>query len=143
MSTAPIAYAGFWRRLGAALVDTLLILLITQPLVVASYGWDYYDFDHEVFIAGPMDFLVCWLAPAVATVLFWQRLRATPGKLWLRCQVVDARTGQALSTRQACIRYLGYFLSTLALGLGFLWIAWDARKQGWHDKLAGSVVIRP
>ncbi len=39
-------------------------------------------------------------------------------------------------------RYLGYFASTIPLCLGFLWIAFDKRKQGWHDKLAGTVVIR-
>jgi uncharacterized RDD family membrane protein YckC len=55
--------------------------------------------------------------------------------------VIDAVSGDAIGTRQALLRYLGYFLSILPLGLGFLWIAWDARKQGWHDKLAGTVVI--
>ena len=141
MSTATLAYTGFWRRLAAALIDSLLILLVTQPLVVASYGWDYFEAAADGLILGPMDFLVCWLAPAVATVLFWQRLRATPGKLALRCQVVDAQSGEAVGTRQAVLRYLGYVLSVLPLGLGFLWIAWDSRKQGWHDKLAGTVVI--
>jgi uncharacterized RDD family membrane protein YckC len=39
-------------------------------------------------------------------------------------------------------RYLGYFVSTIPFGLGLFWIGWDKRKQGWHDKLAGTVVIR-
>jgi uncharacterized RDD family membrane protein YckC len=40
-------------------------------------------------------------------------------------------------------RYFAYYLSTILLGLGFLWIIWDPKKQGWHDKLAGTVVVRP
>jgi uncharacterized RDD family membrane protein YckC len=42
---------------------------------------------------------------------------------------------------QYIIRYLGYYVSIFALGLGFLWVAWDDKKQGWHDKMAGTVVI--
>ena len=55
--------------------------------------------------------------------------------------IVDVNTLSAPSTAQNIIRYLGYFISFLPLGLGFLWIAFDERKQGWHDKLAGTVVI--
>jgi uncharacterized RDD family membrane protein YckC len=39
-------------------------------------------------------------------------------------------------------RYFAYFLSTIPLGLGLIWVAFDKRKQGWHDKLAGTVVIK-
>ena len=44
--------------------------------------------------------------------------------------------------RQLVIRYLGYYVSTIPLGLGLIWVAFDARKQGWHDKMAGTVVVR-
>jgi uncharacterized RDD family membrane protein YckC len=56
--------------------------------------------------------------------------------------IVDARTGGKPSTKQFVIRYLAYGLSFLGLGLGYLWIVFDARKQGWHDKLADTVVVR-
>jgi len=56
--------------------------------------------------------------------------------------VVDARTGGPLSVSQAILRYLGYFVSTIPLCLGLLWVGFDARKQGWHDKIAGTVVVR-
>ena len=67
---------------------------------------------------------------------------ATPGKIAIGARIVDARTGEPAGTGQLIGRYLGYFVSTLFLGLGLLWVAFDARKQGWHDKLAGTVVIR-
>ena len=60
----------------------------------------------------------------------------------LRLRVVDAKTGQALTTPQAIGRYLGYYVSAFALMLGFIWVGIDKRKQGFHDKLAGTVVIR-
>jgi uncharacterized RDD family membrane protein YckC len=57
-------------------------------------------------------------------------------------KVVDAKTGGPLSPGQSVLRYLGYFVALFPLGLGILWVAFDARKQGWHDKLAGTLVVR-
>jgi len=74
-------------------------------------------------------------------VIFWLKFLGTPGKLLLGCQVVDARSGGPLRTGQALLRYLAYFVSALPLGLGFLWIAFDKRKQGFHDKIAKTVVV--
>jgi len=55
---------------------------------------------------------------------------------------VDGDSGGEPSLRQWCLRYLGYVVATLPLLLGFFWVAWDPRCQGWHDKIAGTVVIR-
>jgi uncharacterized RDD family membrane protein YckC len=79
---------------------------------------------------------------ALVVILFWRWKQGTPGKLMLRLRIVDAGTGGEPGLRQWCLRYVGYILSTLPLLLGFLWVAWDPRRQGWHDKLAGTVVIR-
>ncbi len=57
-------------------------------------------------------------------------------------KIVDAKTGQPASTGQLIGRYFAYIVSTLPLMLGFIWIAFDPRKQGWHDKLAGTIVVR-
>ncbi len=65
----------------------------------------------------------------------------TPGKLLLGCHVVDAETQQPLTLVQALVRYLGYFVSLIPLGLGFFWILWDKRRQGFHDKLAKTIVV--
>ncbi len=82
------------------------------------------------------------MLPAIVIVWFWRRKKATPGKLAIGARVVDAATGQAITTRQGIVRCLGYFVAALPLFLGFLWVAFDPRKQGWHDKLAGTVVVR-
>jgi uncharacterized RDD family membrane protein YckC len=57
-------------------------------------------------------------------------------------EIVDAKTLSKPSTRQLIIRYLGYYVSILPFMLGFIWAAFDHRKQAWHDKLAGTVVIQ-
>lgn len=140
MNESDFEYAGFWVRVGAALIDTLLIMAITFPLLVSIYGWKY--FDSESVISGPADFLISWLLPAVGSVWFWTRKQATPGKMALSLRVLDADSGAALSVGQSIGRYLAYFVSAIPLGLGLIWVAFDNRKQSWHDKLAHSVVVR-
>ena len=135
-----VEYAGFWIRVGAALIDSILVLAVIIPLLVTIYGWGY--FGETRLIAGPADFLISWVAPAVAVIAFWLYRQATPGKMLLSLRVVDATTGGTLSIGQSISRYLGYYVSTIPLLLGLIWVGLDKRKQGWHDKLAGTVVIR-
>ena len=59
----------------------------------------------------------------------------------LKLAVVDAKTGSKLTLQQSIIRYIGYIISALPLFLGYLWVAFDPKKQALHDKLAGTVVI--
>jgi uncharacterized RDD family membrane protein YckC len=132
-------YAGFWLRVGAALIDTLLVSFMTIPLVRIVYGSAYGD--GNIF-QGPADIFISLALPAVASVAFWVARGATPGKMAISAQVVDARTGLKPSLGQSIGRYLGYYVSTLPLGLGLIWVGIDPKKQGWHDKLAGTVVIR-
>ena len=141
-NNTPLEYAGFWIRLVATLIDTALILCVTVPLLVAIYGWAYLDAAQTGFAAGRADFLLTWVAPAVFAIAFWLYKQATPGKMAVAIRVVDAKTGHTMSFGQSIGRYLGYFVSTIPLGLGFIWVAIDPKKQGWHDKLAGTVVVR-
>lgn len=140
---ASLAYAGFWVRVVAAVIDTVAIVCVTLPVLLAIYGPSYFDVATAGGAAGAADLLISWVAPAVAVVGFWVWRQATPGKSAVSARVVDARSGRPIGLRQACVRYLGYFVSTIPFGLGLLWVAFDPRKQGWHDKLAGTVVVRP
>jgi uncharacterized RDD family membrane protein YckC len=136
-----LEYVGFWPRVGAAVIDSLLVMVICAPIATAIYGWDYWSSDS--FIQGPADFAINWVLPAIAVVLFWVYRQATPGKIAISARIVDARTGSPPSTGQLIGRYFGYYVSILPLMAGVLWVAFDPRKQGWHDKLAGTVVVRP
>lgn len=135
-----IEYAGFWIRVGAALIDTLLILIIIGPLLTLIYGKDYWI--GEAFFYGFWDLVLSYIFPAIAVVVFWSYQSATPGKIALKLRIVDAKTGGKPTTGQLIGRYLGYYLSLIPLGLGIIWVGIDKKKQGWHDKVAGTVVIR-
>lgn len=131
-------YAGFWVRLGATLVDWLLLMVVTAPLLAWAYGWEHLTSPDSALIAGPADFIISWILPAIAVICFWYKKQATPGKMAVACKIVDAYTGEKASVKQLLIRYASY----CTLFVGFIWVIFDPRKQGLHDKLAGTVVIR-
>jgi len=135
-------YAGFWVRVAASLIDTVLLVCVAGPILFVIYGQAYFDGSITSPVAGFADILITWVAPAIAVIAFWLYRKATPGKMVFSVSVVDAKTGGPLTVAQSIGRYLAYFVSTIPLGLGFLWVAFDSRKQGWHDKLAGTVVVR-
>lgn len=142
MQNQDLEYAGFWVRTGAAIIDSILMMLITVPLTVSIYGWGYFGEENTSFIIGPADFLITWVMPAIAVIVFWITKQATPGKMAVSAKIVDATTGRPASTAQLVGRYFAYFVSMIPLFLGIIWVAFDKRKQGWHDKLAGTVVIK-
>lgn len=136
-----VEYAGFWARCGATLVDTVILLLITMPLTMVIYGNSMWASGTKQILGG-WDIVINWVFPAIAVVLFWHFKGATPGKMIVTMKVVDQKTGLKPSFTQSIIRYFSYFVSIIPLFLGFFWIAVDKKKQGWHDKLAGTVVVR-
>ena len=135
-----VVYAGFGQRVLANIIDGVLMSAWMIPALYYFYGDALLTDPH--FIMGPADFIISWVLPMLGVLVLWDRKQGTLGKLILRLRIVDAESLQPLSRKQELVRYLGYFLSTLPLGLGFLWIMFDSRKQGLHDRLAGSVVIR-
>jgi uncharacterized RDD family membrane protein YckC len=140
MNEQDLEYAGFWIRVGASLIDTVLLLMIIVPVLTAIYGEDYWLSGR--FIYGFWDLVFSYILPAIAIVLFWVYRSATPGKMALRLSIVDARTGGRPSLGQFVVRYIGYFVATIPVFLGLIWVGIDPRKQGWHDKMAGTVVVR-
>jgi uncharacterized RDD family membrane protein YckC len=74
--------------------------------------------------------------------VLWSRAGGTLGQLLLGIQVRREVDGERISFGRGCLRYFGYIVSIWVLYIGFIWVAFDARKQGWHDKIAGTVVIR-
>ena len=134
-------YAGFWVRLGAAVLDGLLVLIIVRPILIAIYGPTYLDAPGWAPI-GVWDALVAYVLPVVAMLLFWLGHQATPGKMVWSARIVDADSGARPQPRQYLVRCCAYLLSALPCFLGFLWIAIDRKKQGWHDKLANTLVVR-
>jgi uncharacterized RDD family membrane protein YckC len=130
-------YAGFWQRAGAFLIDWLIVVVISVPVVVLAFGAGYFSLEPATRAWD----LVTMLVLGAAVIGFWRTCGATPGKLAMNIRIVDAKTGELPSTGRLVVRLACYFVSAAVLYLGFFWIAIDRRKQGWHDKIAGTVVI--
>ncbi len=135
-----IQYAGFWIRVFASLIDTILMMIVILPVLTMIYGASYWG--SASFSTGLWDVLVNYLFPAIVVIIFWVYKSATPGKLLFNLKIVDVSTLEKPSVKQLIGRYICYYLSALPLFLGFFWIAIDQRKQGWHDKLSSTVVIK-
>ena len=134
-----LLYVGFWNRTAAALIDTALLLLVTLPIQQFIAGRELLSLSDSPL--GFWDVISGYVLPAVAILVFWKYRSATPGKMFMGAEIVDSTTGGKPSTRQLVLRYIGYYLSTIPLLLGLVWVAFDGRKQGWHDKLAGTLVV--
>lgn len=145
----PIEYAGFWLRVLASIIDSVIVSFITLPILLAYYGTSYINLNIEnvnpnsefSIVKGPVDFLVSYVLPAIGIVTLWVCRQSTPGKMLLSAKIVDAKTLGKLTVSQSIIRYFGYFVSTFPLGLGLIWVAFDEKKRGWHDMIAGTLVI--
>jgi uncharacterized RDD family membrane protein YckC len=116
-SEAALPRAGFWIRMLALLIDVLLVGMVTRmhdwfPVALATYG-----------------------------ALLWKYRGATVGDIILGLKVVRL-DGAPIEWVTAVVRALGCFFSIVVVGLGFIWIAFDPEKQAWHDKIAGTVVVR-
>jgi hypothetical protein len=74
-------------------------------------------------------------------VIFWATSGQTPGKMALGIKVIGT-DGAPVGWGKALLRYVGYIISGLVLALGFIWIAFDSKRQGWHDKIAKTYVVR-
>jgi uncharacterized RDD family membrane protein YckC len=159
-SKARAAYAGFWRRTVAVLLDSWLYLAITLPLFILFGGsinggasesellraLEDGDMVRLVLLSQTggslVDAMIQHVLPMIAILVCWMKWRGTPGKLLMGCTVVDADSRRPVSFFQALLRYVGYFISALPLGLGFLWVIRHPRRQGFHDLVAKTVVLR-
>ena len=130
-------YAGFWPRAAAFAIDWLIVIVVLMPLLIVVFGMREISLDPA---AHSWDLLVP-LVIGAAVVGFWRYCGATPGKVALGLKIVDAKDGGAPSTLRLVVRLLAYLVSAFPLYLGFLWIGIDRRKQGWHDKIARTIVI--
>ena len=134
-------YVGFWKRTWATVIDTVFLCVVIFPPLIAIYGSSYFDPEVTGFVAGPADFIISWVLPFFVWIAFWSWKQATPGKMAIKSKIVDSKTGGKPTIWQWILRYLGYYVSLIPLGIGYFWVAFDRRKQGWHDKMAGTVVV--
>ena len=120
-ATAALPRAGFWIRMGALLLDIFLVGVLMGVL--------HHSHDLELLVL------------AAYGAMMWKLRGATVGGIVFDLQVVRL-DGREIDWETAIVRALSCFLSLAVAGLGFIWIAFDHNKQAWHDKIAGTVVVR-
>src|SRR5580765_1697846 len=138
-------YAGFWVRFLAVLLDGILLGIVTAALAPL---WGPQLTFTGTGTAAAMQ--VNAQANAFSTLLglvyftvFWSWRGQTVGMMPFNMQVVGVADGKKIDWVRALLRYVGFVVSIIPLFLGLIWAAFDDRKQGWHDKIAGTLVIRP
>ncbi|MEA2672707.1 MAG: hypothetical protein QOG45_2927 [Chloroflexota bacterium] len=138
-----LAYAGFWIRAVAYLIDSAILFAVLFVLSLGTGGFTRTDPATGLPVAnGSLQALAVVIGVAYV-VGFWSTRSATPGQMALGLRIVRAENGAPLDVSKALIRYVGYIISAIPFGLGLIWAAFDPRKQGWHDKIASTFVVRP
>lgn len=102
--------------------------------------YDYF-YTHHGFTKMFIDQILQLSTLCVLFLVFWIKKQSTPGKMMLSMKIVDAKTLGKPSNKQFYLRILGYIIAILPLFLGIIWIAFDSKKQGWHDKIANTLVV--
>jgi uncharacterized RDD family membrane protein YckC len=118
---ATLPRAGFWIRMGALLLDLLMVGILMSML--------HHSSNLQLVVL------------AIYGALMWKLRGTTVGGLVFHLQVIRV-DGRPIDWETAIVRALACFLSMAVAGLGFFWIAFDSGKQGWHDKIAGTAVVR-
>jgi uncharacterized RDD family membrane protein YckC len=121
--------AGFWQRVGAAILDTLVLLVPSIILLLIVKNGALYQL------------LSTLMSLAYFTYFEGGPTGQTLGKKALGIRVYDFRQGGSIGYGRGFLRQIGKYLSAIPLGLGYLWMLWDKEKQCWQDKIAGSVVV--
>jgi uncharacterized RDD family membrane protein YckC len=149
-------YAGFWIRLVARIVDGIIlsvpvaILFFIFIAIAGGIASTTNSTDQNAQAAVGIGLVGAWLlvgllslvGTVVYYVYFWGTSGTTLGMRLFKLRIVDANTGGSIGIPRAIVRYLMAIVNTIACYIGWIWVAFDPRKQGWHDKVANSVVIQ-
>lgn len=149
MEVLPCRLVGFAPRLVAFMLDLVVINMLAGVFTLGGLiAYIKGSLPHQdtpllfqnVDVYAPLFFASFILVSMTYFTYFHGISGQTPGKMIMGLRVVS-KDGGLLGHRRAMLRWIGYFFSSAFLNLGFLWIIIDRKKQGWHDKLAGSLVI--
>jgi len=143
-TTVATTYAGFWIRAAALVIDSIIVWMTQIVLAIvleAMAGLLTPDMEAESLASVLMLALFSSAVSIAYYVVFTGSCGQTPGKMLMRLKVVRS-DGSAMTYGRAALReILGKFVSGITLGVGYLMVVFDDRKQGLHDKIADTCVI--
>jgi uncharacterized RDD family membrane protein YckC len=134
-----LEYAGFWIRFGATIIDFIILLIILytvsytafKPASGGIFEWSLL----------PIYSCIFWSLDIIYFVVFWTWRGQTPGKIVTGIKIIRTDSSP-ITWRYSLLRYLGCIVSTVILFIGFILIAFDSHKQGLHDKMADTYVVK-
>jgi uncharacterized RDD family membrane protein YckC len=132
-----LEYAGFWLRLGATVLDLVILMVLLFALYSIFFTCTAEISERRYFIFA----LVSWLIKIAYFIGFWIWRGQTPGKMIAGIKIIRTDSSP-LDWSHAVLRYFGYIVCCLTIFIGFIWIAFDERKQGLHDKIADTYVVK-
>lgn len=123
---------GFWVRVVAFIIDAIILAIVSSILTSIVFAGDQTRGSGLNTLVG-----------LAYTLYFWSSYGhgQTVGNRVMKIRVVKT-DGTELSLVEAFIRYIGLIVSFVCLFIGVIWVAFDANKQGWHDKIAKTYVVR-
>jgi uncharacterized RDD family membrane protein YckC len=137
-STEPV-FVGFWSRAISYLIDSIFLTLISM-ITALSAGIVIGMSNLEMI---NLTYLVMGLITPFYYIIFWALAGGTPGKIMLGMRIVGPNGRlNGIGFGRAIARFFGYIVSSFLFYLGFIWVAIDPEKQGWHDKIAGTHVVQ-
>jgi uncharacterized RDD family membrane protein YckC len=140
-----VKFAGFGARLVAYIIDGFVVAVATVLVSLVLLIFVGVFAANGSGLAAGLTGLVWLVAIFVISIgyfpYFWVRDGQTPGMRMLRIRVVRDRDGGPVSGGQAVLRLIGYWVSGAVFYIGYIWVFVDSRRRGWHDLIAGTVVI--
>jgi uncharacterized RDD family membrane protein YckC len=134
-----LEYAGFWIRLGAGVIDVTIIVLFLY--IICRLILEFTTVTVFLILSWFATGCIVWFIVIVYFTGFWAWRGQTPGKIIMGIKIIRTDSSP-LTLTYALLRFAGYILSTLTIGIGFVWIGFDKRKQGLHDKIADTYVVK-
>jgi uncharacterized RDD family membrane protein YckC len=131
-----LAFGSPGARLVAYIVDIIIVGLFTALLAIIGVAAVV-----VVPVLAVLPFIAVFLVSLLYFPYYWQRSGQTPGMRMMNVKVVRDADGGPLSWGSALLRLIGYWISAAVFYIGYIWIFIDKRKRGWHDLIAGTVVI--
>lgn len=133
-------YRGFWIRLGAVLIDSIVLSLpITLLLSIFYFIPSGMNTEETGLLINLFQAIIVF----AITIILWIRWDgATPGKKLLKIKIIDSKTMSDITIGQAILRYVGYFISGIILGIGYIMAGFHSEKKALHDIMAGTLVVK-
>jgi uncharacterized RDD family membrane protein YckC len=127
-----VGYAGVWQRFLATLIDGVIVLIVAgAPGLLVGLAADSAVLGYGIYVA----VYVIYFAWGNGSGGTW-------GKQIIGIKVISLKSGGDIGFVAGLLRFIVWWIGSLPFYLGWLWMLWDGQKQGWHDKVAGSIVVK-